>query len=298
MVSYEELVLPNDIIEMQKKYDECNKLVNTREDHCKNVVDSIIMIVETFLSFGEDNCFKKRLYLNYADFLAKYEYYDDAIYYYDLAFIHKFMKEDEFFYPFRKKYFDNNLFLYNRKCTDYFEKSTKQFSSDEMKIRMKIKEMIASDQIVRKYIRTFPSEISCSDNLLIFVDSINMIKIIDLLTEFPEIDDPLYLEKWDYFVLGRHLFTAYPNFWLTYFEPIARKQLLNGCYVFGAQSYARTYDRCMIISGKSQYSFYGEWDNDGKNVNPDSLAVAKRRINLGLPLLKDKPTDEIFFITY
>ena len=53
------------------------------------------------------------------------------------------------------------------------------------------------------------------------------------------------------------------------------------------------------MSGREGYSYYGEWDNDGKNVNPDSVAVNRRRVYLGLPLLEDKPKEEKkIFITY
>ena len=49
---------------------------------------------------------------------------------------------------------------------------------------------------------------------LIYVDTINKRKIIELMEEYPEIENPLSLDWMASFLLGRHLFTAYPEFWL------------------------------------------------------------------------------------
>jgi hypothetical protein len=123
-----------------------------------------------------------------------------------------------------------------------------------------------------------------------------MEEIIRLIQSHPNIKDAFYLDFEASFVIGRHLFTAYPEFWLTYFEPDERKVLING--TVSAQHYARTYDRCIIMA-RGEKSYYGEWDNNGEAVNPDVDKVNQRRFNIGLPPLEEKEEDPMeVFITY
>ena len=293
----QEIIVPEAIKELRKQQKDYFAAILLAKEN-SNVSDSVIMILETFMNTGEQNFVKENLYLNYADLLAQYEFYDKSIHYYDLAFKNKKMIEEAFLYPYRKKYFSKDTLLYKQKCAEYLAKSVTQFTPTEMKIIVRLKELVAADQMARNYYSDFPSEKNLTEhNLIIYVDTINKRKIIELIQEYPEIENPLALDLLANILFGRHLFTAYPDFWLDYFEPIARKRLLEGQY--DAQTYARTYDRTVITSSRESYSFYGEWDNDGKNVNPDSAAVNRRRINLGLPLLEDKPKNENkFFITY
>jgi len=292
----QEIILSDEVKEMRKEWEVYYQLINLAEKNA-NVADSVIYVVEKLMVTGNENV-KKIWYRNFADLLARYEYYAKAIHYYDLAFQSKEMTEEEFLYAYRKKWFAKDTLLYQQKCAEYLEKSATQFTPAEMKIRTTIKEILAADQMARNYYMAFPSEQKITEhNLIIYVDTINKRKIIELFKKYPEIGNPLALDPWSNLLLGRHLFTAYPDFWLDYFEPFARKSLLEGRE--DAQSYARTYDRTIITSGREPYSYYGEWDNDGKNINPDSTAVNRRRVNIGLPLLENKPKNENkFFITY
>lgn len=294
MIAYtQEIVVSEESIERKAKRKKYFELINMAEENA-NLADSLINVLENMLNTNKEI----KAYRNFADLLAQYEYYDKAIIYYDLAFESKFFKEEEFKYSYRKKRFAKDTLLYQRKCAEYFERSATLYTPTELKIIIKLKELYAADQMARNYYSTFPDEKKLTENnLIIYVDTINKREIIELFNKYPEIENPLSLDWQISFIMGRHLFTAYPDFWLDYFEPVARRQLLEEFY--DAETYARTYDRSMITSGRAEYSFYGEWDNDGKNVNPDSDGVNRRRVNIGLPRLEDKPKDENkIFITY
>ena len=298
MAAYtQEIVISEEVKEMRKKYLDYYELKNLAEKDA-NIADSVINVLETFMKTGSENFAKRYLYRDLADLLAQYEYYDKAVNYYDLAFKCKQMKDEDFQSKYRKKYFAKDSLLYQRKCAEYLERSATQYTATEMKIIIQLKEMLGADQAARNYYSTFPSEQKITENnLIIYVDTINKRKIIEIMQKYPEIENPLSLDWVAHFLFGRHLFTAYPEFWLDYFEPYTRKMLLKG--EEDAQSYARTYDRSMIMSGRAEYSYYGEWDNNGKNVNPDLLTVDRRRVNLGLPRMEDKPKNENkIFITY
>ena len=234
------------------------------------------------------------LYTDYANLLVQKGDSEIAFEYYDLAYDLKKLTAEEFGYPVYRQLFENDPLLlneYNKKKKEYEDNAKDYYTPQELELRTKIEKMLEADQFARN---------NCLDNpnIIPHTDSITMADLVDLLERYPEYGDPLRdIYPFAGIIIYRHIFTAYPDFWLTYFEPKARKELMTGEY--SPQMYARTYDRCMITSGKAEYSYYGEWDNDGKNVNPDSEAVDKRRVNLGLPLLKDKPSDEgKFFITY
>jgi tetratricopeptide (TPR) repeat protein len=237
------------------------------------------------------------LYVNYADLLAQSGNVQKAVQYYDLAFQYKKMTAEEFGYNYRKMFFGKDTILYNNKAKEYSEKMKNYYTAQEIELLIEVKNMLARDQLARDYHKNYPKHLNCSKNILEYVDSITMQSLVFLLEKYPDNKNPLSIDMNANAAISRHIFTAYPDFWLTYYEPTARKLLLTGEY--SPLAYVRTYDRCMITSGQAEYSYYGEWDNDGKNVNPDSEAVDKRRVNLGLPLLKDKPSNEgKFFITY
>ena len=234
------------------------------------------------------------LYTTFADLLAQKGDYEIAFEYYDLAYDLKKLTAEDFGKPVHQQYFEKDPLLlneYNKKKKEYEDNAANYYTPREQELRTKIEQMLEADQFARHNYLDYP-------NIMPHTDSINMADLVYLLENYPEYDDPLRaIHPWAGFIIYRHIFTAYPDFWLTYFEPRARKALLVGEY--DPWGYARTFDRCMITSGKAEYSYYGAWDNDGKNINPDAEAVDKRRVNLGLPLLKDKPSEEgRAFITY
>jgi hypothetical protein len=183
--------------------------------------------------------------------------------------------------------------LYNKKLQEYKERTT----ISDIELLIAVKEMLAMDQFARYYEKDFPQHKNCSNNIIPYVDSITMVRWVELMKKYPEYSDPISIDHEASFVIGRHIFTGYPEFWLTYFEPKQRENLIKGNG--NPQSYARTYDRCMITSGRAEYSYYGEWDNDGKAANPDKNSVNKRRANLGLTPLNEKQSEDgRIFITY
>jgi tetratricopeptide (TPR) repeat protein len=235
-------------------------------------------------------------YINYADLLVIMGNFKKAIKYYDMAFKSKNMTAEEFSYPYRKEYWGKDTILYNKKLTKYIEKSPIQFTPEETKIRQALKELLAMDQLARKYWWEYPAHSTCAKNIIMYTDSIVMKEIVGLIESHPNMTNIFDVDPWTGFIIGRHIFTAYPEFWLTYFEPDARKKLINGDW--SPDEYARTYDRCVIMA-RGEKSYYGEWDNEGEAVNPDVDKVNQRRFNIGLPPLEEhskNPTK--VFITY
>ena len=296
----QDIIIPEQIKEFNRK----EEIARDNMAKFRNNPDDIVLLENALESFNE--IFRidipeyrlKLQYSTYAFLLALSGDFSQAIEYYDLAFDLKQMtaKQFENWYDV-KQVFEKDPFLYNEKKKEYYEQSNYNYSARERELLMEVTEIFTADQFARNYYIKYPESKNCSKNIIMYADSITMVKWIDLLKKYPEYNNPLEIYPIANLAMSRHIFTAYPDFWLTYYEPTARKLLLTGEY--DPLGYARTYDRCIITSGKAEYSYYGEWDNDGKNVNPDSEAVDKRRENLGLPLLKDKPSNEgKFFITY
>ena len=301
-----QVLLSQDIIlsEYIKEYNRKEEIATDNMAKFRNNPDDIVLFenaIESFKEIFKMNIPENRIrthYSTYAYLLSLSGDFVQSIEYYDLAFDSKLMtaKQFENWYDV-KEVFEKNPFLYDEKKTEYYEKSNYNYTARERELLMEVTEIFTADQFARNYYIKYPESKNCSKNIIMYADSISMVKWVELMKKYPEYSNPLEIYPMANLAISRHIFTAYPDFWLTYFEPTARKLLLTGEY--HPLAYARTYDRCMITSGKAEYSYYGEWDNDGKNVNPDSEAVDKRRVNLGLPLLKDKPSNEgKFFITY
>lgn len=231
---------------------------------------------------------KYGVYVNYADLTAQSGDLEKAIHYYDTAFKYKFLDSKEFGYSYRRKYFEKDTLLYQRKMKeyiDYEENNPIYYTARELELVKEIKEIHAADQLARHYYDAYPQHQNCAKSILLYTDSTTMVRWLALLEKYPEYDDPLSTDFEASFVISRHIFTAYPQFWLTHFEPRCRKALIEGSY--NPQDYAVMYDRC-LISTTGGYSYYGEWDNDGMNANPDKVLVNKRRANLGLLPLEEK----------
>ena len=235
-------------------------------------------------------------YLNYADLLAKYGNLKEAVIYYELAFNTKSMLPTAFLYQYRKDFFKKDTVLYQKTLERFKKQFAQIYSYDEIEILQKLREIFSADQMAREYHSEHSNYRNCAASIIIFADTIHVAKIKELFDTGLDVASIFYYDFELAFVLGRHLFTAYPDFWLTYFEPTARQNLIEGRN--GPQNYARTYDRAIITSGRAAYSYYGEWDNNGKNENPDTELVNRRRANLGLKPLGEEKIENKVFITY
>jgi tetratricopeptide (TPR) repeat protein len=292
--SYSQDIIVSDKVKQYRKLVDSVNIIGLNAARDKTtVLEAIKNYENSFKLSHKDESWR---YINYADLLAITGNFKKAIKYYDLAFKSKRMTTEEFSYPYRKGYWEKDTTLYNKKLKEYIAKSPTQFTPEETEIIQTLKELLAIDQLARKYWWAYPTHITCTKNIIMYTDSIVMIDIVELIQSHPNIKDAFYLDFEAAFVIGRHLFTAYPEFWLTYFEPDARKNLINGdC---SPDEYARTYDRCIIMA-RGEKSYYGEWDNNGEAVNPNVDKVNQRRFNIGLPPLEEKEEDSMkIFITY
>jgi tetratricopeptide (TPR) repeat protein len=232
----------------------------------------------------------------YASLLAQSGDLQKAVAYYEKAIKLKKKTAKDFDNHYIKKLFEKDTVLYNQKKKEFYEIPL-TYTVRELELLFEVKQMFAADQLARYYHDDHPQYKNCSKNILVYVDSITMVKLVKLIEKYPEYSNPLNIDPLTAWFIGRHIFTAYPEFWLTYFEPRTREDVINGKGY--PKEYARTYDRCIITSGKEKYSYYGEWDDEGKAVNPDKELVNQRRANLGLPPLEEKKTNpNEFFITY
>jgi len=296
MISYsQELILPDNLKQYYKLYEDING-PSTYYILYKDI-EIIPNLLEKYDSlFKIGNIEVGSNYWKYADLLAQSGNLEKAVEYYEKSMILKNMSVEAF--DQRKNYFEKDTVLYNQKKKEFAEKYIRLYTERELNLRLDIKEMFAADQFARYYDRDFPKYKNCSKNIIAYVDSITMIKLVELLEKYSEYSNPLSVDGVATFIIGRHIFTGYPEFWLTYFEPKEREALLNMDGLTPTE-YARTYDRCIITSGREKYSYYGEWDDNGKFVNPDKDIVNKRRANLGLlPLGEKKDNSMQFFITY
>jgi len=295
LISYsQEIILSDTILQIYKLREEANEYyIRARND--KSAVFKAIEKYDFLFTFS--NVDESVRYVDYADLLAQSGDLYKAMIYYDWAFELKRMTAREFGISFRKKYFEEDTLLYNNKFKEFNSQMDTYYTARELELLSDIKAMIAVDQFARQYSKDYPKHKNCTKNIIPYADSITMIRWLELYEKYPEFDDPLSISKEIGMVLGRHIFSSYPDFWLKYEEPRIRKCIIEGKGY--PKGYARTYDRCIITSGREEYSFYGEWDNVGKNVNPDKELINKRRANLSLPPLEDKKVNpNEFFITY
>ncbi|HNY63245.1 MAG TPA: hypothetical protein PLH70_04375 [Bacteroidales bacterium] len=286
----QELILPDSIINFYK----INKIAydySYDKDNYKNA----IQLYYDVLSFPiADERSKSAVYINIADIYAEYQQYDSAVVYYDKAFYSKRMDVESFGRLYRKKYFAADTSLYMSKMEEYKENFGKLYSYDELYLMREFRAMNEADQLARNFDTQYPN--SCRKNILMYTDSLNMVKIVEIINKNPDMPNPFRYGGWAYFIVGRHIFSAYPEFWLTYIEPIERQSLING--YSDVEAYTRTYDRCVIFA-RDEYSYYGEFDDNGRKANPDTALVNQRRKNVGLPPLDQKVVKpNTIFITY
>lgn len=230
-------------------------------------------------------------YEGYALLLAKKGFLKKSVEYYDKAFYSKMMLPNRFNRIGIQDLFKKDTALFQSKVREYESNFGKLYSYQEIQIIQELYSMLSADQLARKFDDQHHNYV-----LLKFADSLTMNQMVRLIEENPQIKDPLCYVFVANFVLGRHIYSAYPEFWLTHIEPITRWRLLNGLEM--PQAYAYTYDRSVIFA-KGENSYYGEYDNGGENANPNLAEVNKHRANIGLPPLgQKKQNDGSIFITY
>lgn len=230
-------------------------------------------------------------YEGYALLLAKKGNLSKSVEYYDKAFYSKMMLPNRFNRIGIQDLFKKDTALFQSKVKEYESNFGKIYSYQEIQIIQELYSMLSADQLARKF-----DDQHHNHALLKFTDSLTMTRMVRLIEENPQIKDPLCYVFVANFVLGRHIYSAYPEFWLTHIEPITRWRLLNGLEM--PQAYAYTYDRSVIFA-KGENSYYGEYDNGGENANPNLEEVNRHRDNIGLPPLgQKKQNDGGIFITY
>ena len=181
--------------------------------------------------------------------------------------------------PYRKEYFKTDTALYNRKLNQY--KSFTPYTSEELEWIFEVQKICAIDQYARLYYAAHPD----NSEILHFADSVTMSKMLELRKKYPDIEDHFQAAPFEYWVISRHIFTAYPVFWFTHFEPKEKQNVLKG--LSNAQTYAFMYDRCIHRAYK-QESYYGEWVADEHIGKLDTAIIDQRRAEIYLPSLKEK----------
>jgi len=295
LVSYsQEIILSENV----KKYYQLREDINQLIIKSNDTQDAIPEVIEKYeYLFKVSDKDESKEFWSYANFLARSGNLQKAVEYYEKAIRLKKKTADDFdSYYIKNKLFEKDTILYNQKKKEFY-KIPVTYTATELELLFEVKQLLAADQLARYYHDDYLQYINCSKNILEYVDSITMIKWVKLIEKYPEYSNPLEIDSWAAAIISRHIFTPYPEFWLTYFEQKEREELING-YGY-PKGYARTFDRCTIKSGKEKYSYYGEWDDDGKAANPDKELINKRRANLGLaPLEEKKSSPYEFFITY
>lgn len=230
-------------------------------------------------------------YEGYAILLARKGDLAKSVEYYDKAFYSKMMLPNRFNRIGIQDFFKKDTALFQSKVKEYESNFGKIYSYQEIQIIQELYSMLSADQLARKF-----DDQQHNHALLKFTDSLTMTRMVRLIEENPQIKDPLCYVFVANFVLGRHIYSAYPEFWLTHIEPITRWRLMHGLAL--PSEYAYTYDRCVIFA-KGENSYYGVFDNGGDNANPNLEEVNRHRDNIGLPPLgQKKQNDGGIFITY
>lgn len=230
-------------------------------------------------------------YESYAVLLARKGDLAKSVEYYDKAFYSKKMLPNRFNRIGIQDFFRKDTALFQSKVSEYESNFGKIYSYQEIQIIQELYSMLSADQLARKF-----DDQQHNHALLKFTDSLTMTRMVRLIEENPQIKDPLCYVFVANFVLGRHIYSAYPEFWLTHIEPITRWRLMHGLAL--PSEYAYTYDRCVIFA-KGENSYYGVFDNGGDNANPNLEEVNRHRDNIGLPPLgQKKQNDGGIYITY
>ena len=233
---------------------------------------------------------------NYADMLAVFGRYAEAVSLYDAAFYHRSMEAYDFNLPYRKAYFAGDTLLHQRKLAEYQQAECGLYSYREWQVRRKLWELQQMDQIAIKLSDMPGLDHELEVRMLAFKDSVLKTSIAQLRADYPEIEDVLALDFWTHFLLGRHLYSADPDYWFEVEYPRTRKLLESG--QGSPESYAHTYDLYLVRTGRGK-SYYGQYGCTDDMTPADTVEMNRHRANIGLEPLKAERRDKnVIYITY
>ena len=232
---------------------------------------------------------------NYADMLAVFGRYAEAVSLYDTAFYHRNMEAHDFNLPYRKAYFVHDTLLYRRKLAEYQQAECGLYTYREWQVRRKLWELQQMDQMAIKLSDMSGLDHELEVRMLAFKDSVLKASIAQLRADYPEIEDVLALDFWAKFLLGRHLYSADPDYWFEVEYPRSRKLLENG--QSSPESYAHTYDLYLVRTGRGK-SYYGQYGCADDMTPADTAEINRHRANIGLESLEAKKQSHVIYITY
>jgi len=234
--------------------------------------------------------------LNYADMLAVFGRYAEAVSLYDTAFYHRAMEAYDFNLPYRKAYFAGDTLLHQRKLTEYQQAECGLYTYREWQVRRKLWELQQMDQMAIKLSDMSGIDHEMEVRMLAFKDSVLKASIAQLRADYPEIEDVLALDFWAKFLLGRHLYSADPDYWFEVEYPRTRKLLESG--QSSPESYAHTYDLYLVRIGRGK-SYYGQYGCTDAMTAADTAEMNRHRADIGLEPLEAKKKDpNVIYITY
>lgn len=233
---------------------------------------------------------------NYADMLAEFGRYEEAVAAYDTAFYHREMDAAAFNYAYRRNYFAGDTLLHQRKLTEYQQAECGLYSFRESQVRRKLWELEAMDQMAIKLSDLPGLDHELEVRMLAFKDSILKASIAQLRADYPEIEDVLSLDFFAKFLLGRHLYSADPDYWFEVEYPRSRKLLESG--QGSPESYAHTYDFYLMRTGRGK-SYYGQYGCSDDLTPADTAEINRHRADIGLePLEAERRDKNVIYITY
>ena len=233
---------------------------------------------------------------NYADMLATLGRYAEAVALYDTAFYHRSMEAYDFNLPYRRAYFAGDTLLHQRKFAEYQQAECGLYTYREWQVRRRLWELQHMDQMAIKLSDMPGIDHELEVRMLAFKDSILKASIAQLRADNPEIEDVLALDFWAKFLLGRHLYSADPEYWFEIEYPRSRKLLESG--QGSPESYAHTYDFYLVRTGRGK-SYYGQYGCTDDMTPADTTEINIHRANIGLePLQAKKKDPNVIYITY
>lgn len=234
--------------------------------------------------------------INYADMLAVFGRYAESVSLYDTAFYHRRMEAYDFNLPYRKAYFAGDTLLHQRKLAEYQQAECGLYSYREWQVRRKLWELQQMDQTAINLSDMPGLDHELEVRMLAFKDSVLKASIVQLRVDYPEIEDVLALDFWAKFLLGRHLYSADPDYWFEVEYPRSRKLLESGQSSPG--EYAHTYDLYLVRTGRGK-SYYGQYGCTDDMTPADTVEMNRHRANIGLEPLKAERRDKnVIYITY
>ena len=233
---------------------------------------------------------------NYADMLAVFGRYTEAVALYDTAFYHRQMEAYDFNLPYRRAFFAGDTLLHQRKLAEYQQAECGLYSYNEWQVRRKLWELQQMDQMAIKLSDMPGLDHELEVRMFAFKDSILKASIAQLRADYPEIEDVLSLDFFAKFLLGRHLYSADPDYWFEVEYPRSRKLLESG--QGSPESYAHTYDFYLMRTGRGK-SYYGQYGCSDDLTPADTAEINRHRADIGLePLEAERRDKNVIYITY